>query len=183
MLRVSFSVNSFAKAHLGYCGTRSIKFIPANSIFRDFILEALQTSFLQLEKHSLILLTSCMCTGQFDTQYAFKELDLGLGKHTAWNINNHCLLILLFVQSCYWWVFISKEGGLLSQQGDTNKQNGSIITKKAFNNRANFPFCLITCSITVQHHWRAIMLLQPCQDASVKGMLVVSLDLHLVLLS
>ena len=45
-----------------------------------FFLETLQTSFLQLEKQSLILLTSCVCTGEFDTRSDVKELGLEAGE-------------------------------------------------------------------------------------------------------
>lgn len=45
-----------------------------------FFLETLQTSFLQLEKVSLILLTSCVCPGEFDARSALKELDREVGE-------------------------------------------------------------------------------------------------------
>lgn len=57
------------------------------------------------------------------------------GNHTGWKY--HCLSALSFAQSRYWWVCSAKEGGLLSQQGNTNVQNGYIITKTLFHSRAN----------------------------------------------
>lgn len=42
---------------------------------------------------------------------------------------------------------MAKEGVLLSQEGNTNRQSAPIITKMTFNNRASFPFYLITCLV------------------------------------
>lgn len=61
-------------------------------------------------------------------------------------LNNHGFSDPIFSQSCYWWACIAKEVVYFPSKV---MQNSCIITKKLYNNTANFPFHLITRVVTL----------------------------------